>query len=99
VFDDSFAEVFPTLKGMTVARLVRFGVEDVGTAEVWAEGFCDVGPSHEFGNCELFQELSFHGHERVAAVFLNAVEEIGLFIVVWSEDDIVDDALESLVKG
>lgn len=97
MLDDSFAEVFPPLEGLVVFGLVGLRVEDVGAAEVRPECFGDVGPSHQLMDCELFQELGFHWHERVAAILLYPVEKIGLFVVVRGQEDVVDDTLESLV--
>lgn len=47
-------------------------------------------------NCEEFKELSFKRNLRVSGISVYTVEEIGLFVVVGSKDDIVDDSLEDL---
>jgi hypothetical protein len=45
-----------------------------------------------------FEELGVERDLIDSSVFLYAVEEVRLFVVVWGEDDIVDDSLEDLVK-
>ena len=100
VFDDAFAEVLPALVGFGVGGVGGGGgggrVEDVGGAEVGAEFLGDDGPAHEFGDGEEFEELGFRGDEAVAGVGVDAVQEVGLFVVVGGEDDVVDDSLEDL---
>jgi hypothetical protein len=49
-------------------------------------------------NREEFEELCVERNLIDSGVFLYAVEEIGLFVVVGGEDDIVDNSLEDLVK-
>ena len=44
-------------------------------------------------NGEEFEKLSFQGYSGVARVFLDAVEEIGLLVIVRGEDDVEDDSL------
>ena len=56
----------------------------------------DDGPPHEFGDGEEFEELGFWRDEGVAGVGVDAVEEVGLFVVVGGEDHIVDYSLENL---
>ena len=47
---------------------------------------------------EEFEELGFNRDLSVAGVGLDAVEEVGLLVVVRSEDNVVDDALEGLFQ-
>lgn len=97
VLDDPFAEIEVTSVGFGIFG--RGGVgENVGSAEMRAEFFGDDGPAHEFGDGEEFKELGFGGDEGVAGVGLDAVEEVGLFVVVGGEDDVVDYTLENLEK-
>ena len=72
------------------------GRENIGGIEVRAELFGDDGPPHEFGNSEEFEELSFGGDESVAGIGMDAVEEVGLFVVVRRENDVVNHSLENL---
>lgn len=97
VFDDALAEVLPALVGLGVG-VGGGGVEDVGGAEVGAEFLGHDGPAHEFGDGEEFEELGFRRDQAVARVGVDAVQEVGLFVVVGGEDDVVDDSLEDLRK-
>lgn len=97
VFDDALAEVLPALMGFGVG-VGGGGVEDVGGAEVGAEFLGHDGPAHEFGDGEEFEELGFRRDEVVARVRVDAVQQVGLFVVVGGEDDVVDDSLEDLRK-
>jgi hypothetical protein len=47
---------------------------------------------------EQFEELGVERDLIDSGVFLYAVEEVRLFVVVGGEDDIVDDSLEDLEK-
>jgi hypothetical protein len=68
-------------------------IEDVGAAEVGTEYSGDFWPSHELVDGEESQELCIERDLRVTRVFVDAVEEVGLFVIVWCEYDIVDDPL------
>ena len=57
------------------------------------EAFRDYGPAHEFGDCEGSEELVFVGDEGITRVSVNSVEEVGLFVVMGSEEDVVDYSL------
>ena len=72
------------------------GVEDVGGAEVRAVFLGDDGPAHEFGDGKEFEEGGFRRDEGVAAVEVDAVEKVGLFVVVGGENDVIDYSLENL---
>ncbi len=96
VFDDALAEILPACLGLGVFGVFGGG-EDVGGAEVGAEAVGDDGPAHDFGDGEGFEEFFFYGDEGVADVGVDAVEEVGLFVVVGGEEDVVDDSLEDLV--
>lgn len=47
-------------------------------------------------NGEELEELSIGRDLRVSSVLVNTVEEVGLFIIVRSEDNIVNDSLQDL---
>ena len=98
VLDDALAEVHVAGVGFGVLG-GGGGVEDVGGAEVRAVSLVDHGPAHEFGYSEEFEECCFGGDEGVAAIEVDAVEEVGLFVVVRGEDDVVDYSLEDLRAG
>jgi len=95
VFDDTLAEVHVAGVGFGVVG-GRGGVEYVGGAEVRTVFLGDNGPAHKFGDGEEFEEGGFGGDEGVAAVEVDAVEEVGLFVVVGGENDVVDYSLEYL---
>ena len=97
VFDDAVAEREEAGVGLGVG-VVGGGGEDVCGAEVRAVSFCDDGPAHEFGDGELFEEALFFGYQGVAAVGVDAVQEVGLLVVVRGEDDVVDYALQDGVQ-
>lgn len=78
-----------------IRRCGRSG-EDVGRAKVSAKSLGNDGPSHEFRNGECLEELLLARDEGVAGVGVDAVEEIGLFVVVRGEEDVVDYTLEDL---
>jgi hypothetical protein len=42
---------------------------------------------------EELEELSIERNLEVSGIFVDAVEEVGLFVVVGGEYDIVDDSL------
>ena len=98
VLNDTLAEVLPSLICLLVRRLALCGVEHICAAEVWAEKLCNFWPSHEFVDSEQFEELGVERDLIDSGVFLYAVEEVRLFVVVGGEDDIVDDSLEDLEK-
>jgi hypothetical protein len=50
-------------------------------------------PSHEFVNGEELEELGIKWYLGISGISVNAVEEVGLFVVVGGENDIVDDSL------
>jgi hypothetical protein len=45
---------------------------------------------------EELQKLSIEVDLSIPGVFMDSVKEVGLFVIIWSENDIVDDALENL---
>lgn len=61
-----------------------------------AEAFGDYRPAHEFGDGEGFEQLLLVGDERVAGVGVDAVEKVGLLVVVRCEENVIDDSLEDL---
>ena len=93
MFDDAVAEILPAGVGFGVL-VVGGGGEDVGGAEVGAELFGDDGPAHEFGDGEEFEKTGFGGDLGIPGVEVDAVEQIGLFVVVGGEEDVVDYPLE-----
>jgi hypothetical protein len=96
VLDDALAQVFPALKGLCVLGGVGFDVEDVGGAKIGGVVGGEIGPVHNFGGGEEAEELLFAGEFGVAGVRFNAVEEVGLFVVVGGEEDEPAYALEGL---
>ena len=74
------------------------GGEDICGAEVRAEALGDDGPAHELGDGEGFEEFFLFGDLGVAGVGVDAVEEVGLFVVVGGEEDVEDDSLENLER-
>ena len=57
----------------------------------------DDRPTHEFGDCEEFEELGLRRDEvGIAGVGGYAVKEIGLFIGVGGKNCVVDYSLEDL---
>jgi hypothetical protein len=65
---------------------------------VGTEQLGNFWPSHEFVNGEEFKELCIERDLVDSGVFLYAVEEVGLFVVVGGEDDIVNNSLQDLRK-
>ena len=61
-----------------------------------AKALGNNGPAHQFRDGEGFQKLLLIRDEGVAGIGVDAVEEIGLFIVVGSEEDVVYHSLEDL---
>ena len=61
-----------------------------------AKALGNNGPAHQFRDGEGFQKLLLIRDEGVAGIGVDAVEEIGLFIVVGSQEDVVDHSLEDL---
>lgn len=96
VLDDALAKVLPALVGFLVGGLARGGIEDIGAAEMGAKELRYFRPAHEFVNGEEFEELGFEGDLAVAGVSDDAVEEVGLFVVVGGKNNVVDDSLENL---
>ena len=95
VLNDSLSKILPAGVSFRVV-LVWGGGEDVGGAEVTAEALGDDGPAHEFRDGKGFNKFFFFGDEGVAGVRVDAVEEVGLFVVMRGEEDVVDDSLEDL---
>lgn len=63
---------------------------------MWPENLCDFWPSHKFWDGEEFEELGVKRHFVISTILLDTVEEVGLFIIVWGQDNIVDDSLQNL---
>ena len=59
------------------------------------------GPAHEFRDGEGFEQLLLVGDEGVTGIGVDAMEKVGLLIVVRGEENIIDDSLEDLevVRG
>ncbi len=60
---------------------------------------CDFWPSHEFVYREELEELRVKWDLLEAGIFVNAVKEVGLFIVIRSENNIVYSSLQDLKKS
>ena len=91
MLNDTFAKILPALEGLLIRTGV--GVKDIGTAKVWTKKLRHFRPSHEFLNGEEFEKLGFLRNLCVAGIFVYAVKEIVLFVIVGGEDDIVDNSL------
>lgn len=89
MLDDALAEIHVAGVGFGIIG-GGGGVEDVGGAKVRAVLLGDDGPAHEFRDGEELEEGGFSRDEGVAAVEVDAVEEVGLFVVVGGENDVVD---------
>ena len=96
VLDHALAKILPALVGLVVAACAGRGVENVGAAEVRAELFRYHGPAHEFIDREEAEQAGFDWDPGVAGFGVDAVEEVGLLVVVGGEDNIIDDPLENL---
>jgi hypothetical protein len=98
VLDDTLAEILPSLICLLVCRLALRDIEHISAAEVGTEQLGNFWPSHEFMYGEEFEELCVKRDLVDSGVFLYSVEEIGLFVVIGGEDDIVDNSLQDLRK-
>jgi hypothetical protein len=49
-------------------------------------------------NGEELQKLGIKRYLSIAGILVDSVKEIGLFIVVRSEDNVVDDSLQALER-
>lgn len=96
MFDDTLAEVFPALVGFLVGRLGWGNIEDICRAEVGTEEFGYFWPSHKFVDSKELEELCIERDLSVSSVLVDAVEKIGLFVVVGCEDNIVNNSLQNL---
>ena len=61
-----------------------------------AEALGDDGPAHELGDGKGFEQLLLVGDEGVSGVGVDAMEKVGLLVVVRGEEDVVDYSLEYL---
>lgn len=95
MFDNAFAQILPAGACFRINGS-RGGRENVSGTEVRTEFFGDDGPPHEFGYGEEFEELGLWGNESVAGISMDAVEEVGLLVVVRRKNDIVNYSLENL---
>ena len=95
VLDDTFPQVLPPDVSFGVGG-GRGGGKDVGGAEMRPEFFGNNRPAHEFGNGEQFQQLGFGRDQGIAGVGVDAVEEIGLLVIVRGKDNVINYSLEDL---
>lgn len=49
-------------------------------------------------NGEELEELCVERDLLESGVFVDSVEEIGLFVVIWGEDNVVDSPLQDLTS-
>ena len=98
VLNDTLAKIFPSLVGLWIGGLSGSGIEDVGAAEVRTKELGYFGPSHEFVNGEQSEKLGLERNLLDSRVFVDSVEQVGLFVVVRGEDNIVDDSLKGLKR-
>jgi len=96
MLNDPLPEILPSLVRFRIGIRGWLGGEDIGSTERRAVLFGNEGPAHEFGACEEFEERSFFRDQRVAGIGIDAVEEVGLLVVVGREDDVENYALEDL---
>jgi hypothetical protein len=96
VFNDALAQVLPPVVGLGIGRLAWGGVEDISGEQMRSEYAGDFRPAHELVDSEEAEKLGVLGHQGVAGVLVNAVEQVVLLVVVWGENDEVDDPLENL---
>ena len=83
MFNDTLAEIFPSLICLLVRRLTLHGVEHICAAEMGTEQFGNFWPSHEFVNGEELEELGIKRDLEDSGIFLYTVEEVGLFVVMF----------------
>jgi hypothetical protein len=98
MLDDTLAEILPSLVSLLICRLTRSNIEDICAAEMRTKELRNFWPSHEFVNGEELEELGIEWYLGISGISVNAMEEVGLFVVVGGEDDIVDDSLQDLEK-
>lgn len=98
MLNHALAEVEPALVGFRVLGVGLCG-EDIGLAEVWTIVLGDGRPAHQLVHGEEFQEGGIGRDLLVARIAVNAVKEIGLFIIVGGEDDEVDYTLKGLERS
>lgn len=96
MLDNSFAQVLPSLVCLLIIRVTRLRIEHISLRKVRSKLLGNHGPSHELWNGEEFDQLRIFGDHSVPRIALNAVYEVGLFVVVGRKDDEVNDALEDL---
>ena len=96
MLNDSLAKILPSFVGLRVGRLSGSSIKDIGAAEVRAEELRNFWPSHKFMDGEEFEELGVKGNLLNTGVFVDAVEEVGLFVIIGGEDNVVDDSLQGL---
>jgi hypothetical protein len=98
VFNDTLAQILPSLVRLRVGRLARDRIKDIGCAEMGTKQPSDFWPSHELMNGEELEELCVERDLLESGVFVDSVEEIGLFVVIWGEDNVVDSPLQDLTS-
>ncbi len=96
MLNDPLPQILPSLVRLGICIRGWLGGEDIGSTERRSVLFGNKGPAHEFGTCEEFEEGSFFRDQGVAGIGIDAVEEVGLLVVVGRKDDIEDYALEDL---
>jgi hypothetical protein len=98
MLDDTLAEILPSLVSLLICRLTRSNIKNICAAEMRTKELRNFWPSHEFVNGEELEELGIEWYLGISGISVNAMEEVGLFVVVGGEDDIVDDSLQDLEK-
>ena len=63
---------------------------------MWAEALGDYRPAHELRDGKCLEELFLFWDKSIPGVGVDAVEEVGLFVIVGSEKDVVDYSLKDL---
>ena len=94
MLNDTLPQVLPTL--VCLGILARLRVEDIRGAQLLAKFLGSDRPPVELRNGEKLKQLGFDRYLCIARVAVDAVQEVGLLVVVGCEDDEVDDALKYL---
>ena len=73
VFNDTFAQVLPSLVGFRIWRLSWSRIKNIGAAKVRAEELSNFWPSHEFVDREELEQLGIEGDLGVANILVDSV--------------------------
>ena len=79
----SLAQILPALECLLIGGLIGLRIKDVGAGKMGSVRLGDHWPAHYFGDGELFEELCVWAGLGDAMVSVDAMKEVGLFVVVW----------------